>query len=86
MIWFSTDEFAKRYNVSHKTHAAGTKELMEVLLLTIERGSLSSGPTHSVFDTHRKRNAFRLTAVAQINAAAKPSPPPGGDGNGASPW
>ncbi|KXF55386.1 hypothetical protein AXA44_37905 [Rhodococcus sp. SC4] len=64
-IWFSTDEFPKRYNISHKTRAAGTKELIEMGLLTVERESLSAGPHHSVFDTHRKRNVYRLTAIAQ---------------------
>lgn len=70
-IWFSTEEFPKRYNISHKTRAAGTKELVGMGLLTLERESLSADTQASVFDARRKRNVYRLTSIAQTTQSGE---------------
>lgn len=67
-VWFSTEEFPRRYNISHKTRAAGTRELRESGLLTVEAESLAANPRSSTFDSQRRRKVYRLTAPAQTVA------------------
>ncbi|MGF0320942.1 hypothetical protein [Nocardia fluminea] len=74
-VWFSTEEFPRRYNVSHKTRAAGTKELIKKGLLTVESRSLAAWSGASVFDTQRYRKVYRLTPLAQATPA-EPLPSP----------
>lgn len=64
-VWFSTEEFPKRYNISHKTRAAGTAELVERGLLKVKAESLASGPYSTTFDTRRRRKVYELTPMAR---------------------
>lgn len=74
-IWFSTNEFPRRYNISHKTRAAGTRGLVARGLLEVESESLASRPGASVFDMQRRRKVYRLTAIAQtVPPTPLPSP------------
>lgn len=76
-VWFSTEEFPKRYNISHKTRAAGTRELLSKGLLTVESQSLGPRPGASAFDMRRRRKVYRLTSIAQVRAPENlPSPAP----------
>lgn len=67
-VWFSTSEFPARYNVSHKTRAAGTKELIDFGLLDVASRSLSSKSRPTTFDTQRRRKVYSLTPRAQSAA------------------
>ncbi|MBY6389261.1 hypothetical protein HG717_35965 (plasmid) [Rhodococcus erythropolis] len=64
-VWFSTEEFPTRYNISHKTRAAGTRELREMGLLVVRAESLSSSSVANTFDVQRRRKIYRLTDLAQ---------------------
>lgn len=59
-VWFSTTAFPARYRISHKTRAAGTKELQDRGLLDVERQALPDVPG-TVFTRRRYRNLYRLT-------------------------
>lgn len=69
-VWFATNEFPQRYNISAKTRAAGTKELIELGLLKVEAESLAQNPWGSTFDVRRRRKVYRLTAIAQTKTTA----------------
>jgi len=58
-VWFSTTVFPARYRVSHKTRAAGTRELLTRRLLIVEREALPDVPG-SVFARRRYRNIYKL--------------------------
>lgn len=73
-VWFSTDEFPRRYNISHKTRAAGTQELRNMGLLTVEREGLPPTSKSGVFETRRTRNVYRLDALAQNTPAEDTAP------------
>lgn len=72
-VWFSTDEFPQRYNISHKTRAAGTKELVELGLLAVEAENVGVR-TRSTFDVRRRRKVYRLTPRAQAAPAERVTP------------
>ena len=69
-VWISPAAFAERYNISHKTRTNGTKDLVQLGLLTIRREPLAAKPNASVFDPRKVRNVYRLTARAQDTPAA----------------
>lgn len=64
-VWFSTAEFPKRYNISHKTRAAGTQELIDLGLLRVESQSLAKSGYSNTFDTRRRRKVYELTPRAR---------------------
>lgn len=74
-VWFSTAEFPSRYNVSHKTRAAGTTELVELGLLRVEAESIGIRNRSTTFDVKRRRKVYRLTPRAQSTPSGSPSPP-----------
>ncbi|MGW4394921.1 hypothetical protein ACWEHA_06475 [Amycolatopsis nivea] len=59
--WFSTAAFPRRYRISHKTRAEGTRQLVARGLLTTDRQPLASTKNASVYDEVRKRTLYRLT-------------------------
>lgn len=63
-VWFSTDEFPKRYKISAKTRAAGTAELEARGLLDVHRVPVASAGSTSVFDERRTRKIYRLVFAA----------------------
>lgn len=67
-VWFSTEAFPTRYRISHKTRAAGTRELIDRGLLTIERQPLPDVPGRT-FSRRRFRNVYSL-----INPPPLPEP------------
>ncbi|MGB3353310.1 MAG: hypothetical protein WBB00_11100 [Mycobacterium sp.] len=71
-VWFSTSEFPARYNISHKTRAAGTKELQAYGLLSVEAEALAGNSRSSTFDVKRRRKVYRLTPLAQNAPATAP--------------
>lgn len=68
-VWFSTEEFPRRYNISHKSRAAGTAELQRAKLLRVESQSLAASQFSSTFDVQRRRKVYMLTKIAQIEVA-----------------
>jgi len=69
-VWISPAAFAERYNISHKTRTNGTKDLVQLGLLTTRREPLAAKTTATVFDPRKIRTVYRLTARAQDTAAA----------------
>lgn len=63
-VWFSTTAFKDRYFISHQTRTDGTKDLLELGLLKIERRLVSTGPLDRNFDMKRKRNIYTLQGPA----------------------
>lgn len=63
-VWFSTDVFQDRYAISHQTRATGTKQLLDLNLLRIERESIATGIYADVFDPRRMRNIYHLRRAA----------------------
>jgi hypothetical protein len=66
-VWFSTDAFADRYRISHKSRAEGTKELERRGLLRVGRESLADNPRSTVYDTKRYRNIYHLPPLFQTD-------------------
>ncbi|MFC8314182.1 hypothetical protein ACFUEJ_11230 [Gordonia sp. NPDC057258] len=66
-VWFSTTEFPQRYSISHKTRAAGTRELVNARLLTVDSESIAVKMSRAAttFDPRRRRKIYRLAPPAQ---------------------
>lgn len=63
-VWFGTEAFRDRYNVSAQTRTLGTQELQAHHLLHVTRRSIADGPYASVFDPRRMRNIYHLQKPA----------------------
>lgn len=73
-VWFATDTFPARYRISHKTRAAGTRELVRRQLLTVDREALPDIPGR-VFDRQRYRNRYKVTLPAPALLPKTPDSP-----------
>lgn len=78
-VWFSGPEFRDRYRISPSTRTKGTKELVDLGILTVASVPLPPTPLGSTFEQKRRRYNYRLAGVInQPNnggpaAAATPS-------------
>lgn len=68
-VWFSTNEFPRRYSISANSRAAGTAELQQLELLEVKSEPLPDPGTRRTptFKTRRRRKVYTLTRRAQID-------------------
>lgn len=62
-VWFSGTEFNDRYRVSPSTRTKGTKELVELGMLTLTSVPLPATWGGSTFEQQRRRYEYRLKGV-----------------------
>lgn len=62
-VWFSGTEFIDRYRISPSTRTKGTKELVDLGLLTLTSVPLPETWGGSTFEQQRRRYAYKLKGV-----------------------
>lgn len=62
-VWFSGAEFLDRYRISPSTRTKGTKELVDLGMLTVTSVPLPATRGGSTFEQQRRRYEYRLKGV-----------------------
>jgi hypothetical protein len=71
-VWFAGTEFTDRYRISPSTRTKGTKELVDLGMLTITSVPLPSTRGGSTFEQQRRRYEYRLKGVINQLRSGEP--------------
>ena len=75
-VWFSGTEFSDRYRISPSTRTKGTKELVDLDMMTVTSVRLPATWGGSTFEQQRRRYEYRLEGVINQLPNGEPASTP----------
>ncbi|MBD1540343.1 hypothetical protein HC749_19550 [Arthrobacter sp. S13_S34] len=75
-VWFAGTEFFDRYRISPSTRTKGTKELVDLGMLTVTSAALPATWGGSTFEQQRRRYEYRLKGVTNQLPNGEDAPNP----------